>query len=233
MSLDVVGLQGGYREGVVVFDEVSFQLDKGAVGFIGRNGAGKTCLAQTLSGALPVTAGSLSLEGVDITSGSSRSRVRGGISLVPEGRLVFGQLTVRENLSVAAYAAGRSNRRIAELEEQFPILGRKRSKPAASMSGGEQQLLAIARALIQEPKVIVLDEPSLGLSPVAVDDLTVNLKSVVVDSGLSMVLMEQNGELLTGLCDQVMLVEQGRVIRSLDMHDEQDQDALYQSYLGV
>lgn len=231
--LDVVGLQGGYREGVVVFDEISFSLDGGAVGFIGRNGAGKTCLAQTLSGALKAGAGSITLDGADVTGAGSRSRVRSGVSLVPEGRLVFGQLTVRENLVVAAHAAGRSSARIGALEDQFPILGQKRGKPAASLSGGEQQLLAIARALIQDPKVVVLDEPSLGLSPVAVDALTATLKSVVVDSGLSMVLMEQNGELLSGLCDQVLLVEQGRVVRSLDMHDEADENTLFESYLGV
>jgi ABC-type branched-subunit amino acid transport system ATPase component len=233
VKLEVTDLRGGYRENVTVFDEISFALEGGAVGFIGRNGAGKTCLAQTLSGALRASHGSVVLDGADLTAASSRGKVRSGISLVPEGRLVFGQLTVRENLVVAAHAARRSNARIAALEEQFPVLGRKRAKPAASLSGGEQQLLAIARALIQEPKVIVLDEPSLGLSPVVVDDLTTTLKSVVVDSGLSMVLMEQNGELLTGLCDQVLLMEQGAIVRSLDMHDESDQNALYESYLGV
>ncbi|MCE3551118.1 ATP-binding cassette domain-containing protein [Pseudonocardia sp. RS11V-5] len=231
--LEVTGLRGGYRENVLVFEDISFALDGGAVGFIGRNGAGKTCLAQTLSGALRAGGGAITLDGVDVTAGSSRGRVRSGISLVPEGRLVFGQLTVRENLVVAAHAAGRSSSGIGALEEQFPILGQKRGRPAASLSGGEQQLLAIARALVQEPKVVVLDEPSLGLSPVAVDALTATLRSVVVDSGLSMVLMEQNGELLSGLCDQVLLVEQGRVVRSLDMHDEADENTLYESYLGV
>ncbi len=233
MNLEVTDLRGGYRDTVTVFDEVSFSLEGGAVGFIGRNGAGKTCLAQTLSGALRATNGTITLAGTDLTAASSRQKVLAGISLVPEGRLVFGQLTVRENLVVAAHAAGRSATRIAELEEQFPILGRRHRKPAASLSGGEQQLLAIARALVQEPKVIVLDEPSLGLSPVAVDDLTANLKAVVVEGGLSMVLMEQNAELLTGLCDRVLLMEQGAIVRSLDMRDETDQSALYESYLGV
>ncbi|MEU7817613.1 ATP-binding cassette domain-containing protein [Pseudonocardia sp. NPDC049154] len=231
--LEVSTLRGGYREGVTVFDDISFSLSGGAIGFIGRNGAGKTCLAQTLSGGLRSTGGSVVLDGRDITSLSSRGKVRAGVSLVPEGRLVFGQLTVRENLVVAAHAAGRSNERIGQLEDQFPVLGRKRAKSAASLSGGEQQLLAIARALIQDPKVIVLDEPSLGLSPVAVDELTATLRTVVTETGQSMVLMEQNGELLTGLCDEVVLVEQGLAVRRLDMRNDEDQNALFESYLGV
>jgi ABC-type branched-subunit amino acid transport system ATPase component len=233
MTLEVTDLAGGYREGVTVFSGVSFSVAGGALGFIGRNGAGKTCLAQTLSGAQPATAGSIKLDGKELRGRKSRWRVRTGVSLVPEGRQVFGQLSVQENLVVSAYAAGRGRSRIAEMEERFPILGEKRQRPAASLSGGEQQLLAIARALVQEPKVIILDEPSLGLSPIAVDRLTDSLKQVLDSSNVVMVLMEQNGELLTGLCDKVLLVEQGEVIRSLNMHDADDQAALYQSYLGV
>lgn len=237
MSLEATGLFSGYREGIDVVTDISFSLSGGAIGFIGRNGAGKSCLAQTLSGALALREGSIVLNGKDVTKQNSRKRVRSGISLVPEGRLVFGQLTVRENLEVAAYAAGKPNKRSASLitryEEQFPILGQKRSNAAASMSGGEQQLLVIARALIQEPAVVILDEPSLGLSPIAVDNLTHNLQSIVAESNVIMVLMEQNGELLTGLCDQVMLMEQGEIVRSLDMHNKVDQEALEASYLGI
>jgi ABC-type branched-subunit amino acid transport system ATPase component len=233
MTLVVEGLQGGYRENVVVFDDVSFELGRGALGFIGRNGAGKTCLAQTLSGALSATGGSITLDGRPVTRESSRGRVRAGISLVPEGRLIFGQLTVRENLQVAAHAANKGLDGIAKLEEQFPILGEKRNRHGASLSGGEQQLLAIARALVQEPAVVVLDEPSLGLSPIAVDNLTHILQGVLAEAEVAMVLMEQNGELLTGLCEHVLLMDQGVVTRNLDMRNDDDQAALYQSYLGV
>jgi ABC-type branched-subunit amino acid transport system ATPase component len=233
MTLDVVGLAGGYREGVTVFSGVDFLVSAGALGFIGRNGAGKTCLAQTLSGALSATSGSITMDGDELRGHGSRWRVRKGVSLVPEGRQVFGQLTVEENLVVAAYAARRGRSRLSEMEERFPILGEKRHRAAASLSGGEQQLLAIARALIQEPKVIILDEPSLGLSPIAVDRLTESLREVRDSGDVSMVLMEQNGELLTGLCDTVLLIEQGEIVRSLNMRDADDQTALYQSYLGV
>jgi ABC-type branched-subunit amino acid transport system ATPase component len=232
-TLSVSDLQGGYRESVPVFSEVSFDLDQGAVGVIGRNGAGKTCLAQTLSGALTTTDGSIVLGGRPVHTLSPRARVRAGISLVPEGRLIFGQLTVRENLEVAVLAAGRGQKRIPAMEEQFPILGQKRNLRGASLSGGEQQLLAIARALVQEPTVVILDEPSLGLSPIAVDNLTVALRQVLDDSDVAMVLMEQNGELLTGLCHSVLLMDQGAITGTLDMSDTADQDKLFESYLGV
>jgi len=233
MSLECADLISGYREGVNVLSEVSFTLDSGAIGIIGRNGAGKSCLAQTLSGALKARSGSISVDGADVTRLGSRKRVRSGISLVPEGRLVFGQMTVRENLVVSAYAAGKPSGKIGQLEEQFPILGQKRHHAAASMSGGEQQLLAIARALIQEPRVIVLDEPSLGLSPIAIDGLMLNLQSIVAESGVLMVLMEQNGELLSGLCEQVLLMDQGIVVRRLNLNEQADQEALEASYLGL
>lgn len=233
MSLRIHGLEAGYRPGIPVIKDMDFELESGAIGFIGRNGAGKSCLALTLSGALSATAGSIELDGRDVTSTRSRGRVHGGISLVPEGRMVFGQLTVKENLIAAAYGAQVRRPRIGEMEERFPILGEKRNRAAASLSGGEQQLLAIARALVQEPKVVILDEPSLGLSPVAIDRLTVTLKELLDDSSVRFVLMEQNGEILTGLCDQVLLVEQGVVLRSLDMGSPADQSALYNSYLGV
>lgn len=231
--LSVTELQGGYREAVPVFTGVSFDLTQGAIGVIGRNGAGKTCLAQTLSGALATTHGSLNLDGKALEKLPTRARVRAGISLVPEGRLIFGQLTVRENLEVAVHAAGRSGKRISAIEDQFPILGDKRAMRGASLSGGEQQLLAIARALVQEPSVVILDEPSLGLSPIAVDNLTIALRDVLDAGEVAMVLMEQNGELLTGLCDSVLLMDQGVITGTLDMADRSDQDKLFESYLGA
>jgi ABC-type branched-subunit amino acid transport system ATPase component len=233
VRLEVSGLRSGYRPGVDVVLDAEFAASTGAVGFIGRNGAGKTCLAQTLSGAIRATAGSIRIDGADVTAQGSRQRVRSGISLVPEGRLVFGQLTVRENLQVAAFAAGRDGARLARIEERFPILREKRDRPAASMSGGEQQLLAIGRAIIQEPALIILDEPSLGLSPIAVDNLTESLRGIVEDYEVGLILMEQNGELLTGLCDEVILMEDGEFVRTLDMAKDEDQQALEASYLGL
>ncbi|ALL79237.1 hypothetical protein AD006_32135 (plasmid) [Pseudonocardia sp. EC080610-09] len=233
MKLEITGLCSGYREGVDVVRNAAFTASTGAIGVIGRNGAGKTCLAQTLSGAIKATTGTITLDGRDVTGQNSRARVRAGISLVPEGRLVFGQLSVRENLVVAAHAAGKAGERLERIEERFPVLREKKDRPAASMSGGEQQLLAIGRALIQEPGLIVLDEPSLGLSPIAVDNLTESLRGIVTDHEVGLILMEQNGELLTGLCEEVFLMEDGEFTRSLDMARTEDQQALEASYLGL
>lgn len=231
--LEVTQLCSGYRPGVDVLHDVSFSHTAGALGFIGRNGAGKSCLAQAISGALASSAGHIRFNGLDIARLSQRKRVRAGISLVPEGRLVFGQLTVLENLTAAAYAAKKGAQQIGRLQEQFPILGRKRHDLAASMSGGEQQALAIARALIQEPSLMILDEPSLGLSPIAVKELAGTLASVIQESRTMIVLMEQNPEFLAALCDRVLLMEQGAVVRSLDVSGEEGHAVLAASYLGV
>jgi branched-chain amino acid transport system ATP-binding protein len=233
MMFDVTGLQAGYRENVTVVRDIGFGIERGATGVVGRNGAGKSCLAQVLSGALRTTSGTIELEGVDVTSLDARERVLQGICLVPEGRLVFGQLTVQENLVVAAYSARTPVGRAQELKELFPVLGRKQGDRAASLSGGEQQLLAIARALVQQPKILILDEPSLGLSPIAIENLSDVLAQIRDELGICMILMEQNSELLTSLCDQVLLLDEGRVTRSLSMSDPNDQAALVQSYLGI
>ncbi|MET7394117.1 ATP-binding cassette domain-containing protein [Dactylosporangium sp. NPDC005572] len=233
MSMTVTRLGSGYRSGVPVVEDISFEVGAGALGIIGRNGAGKSCLAQALSGALRTTAGTITVDGQDVTGLSSRRRVLAGISLVPEGRLVFGQLTVRENMLVAAHAAAKPVSRLADMEDLFPVLGHKRRHRAASLSGGEQQLLAIARALVQQPRVLILDEPSLGLSPVAVEKVARGLAEVVAQTSISLVLMEQNRELLTALCGEVLLLDQGHVRQSLDMTRPGDESALLRSYLGA
>src|SRR6266545_8401143 len=164
--LELNNVTAGYRMGVAVVHGVSFRVTAGeAKGLIGRNGAGKTCLAEALIGNLPLMDGSVVVDGKDVSRLKAQGRVRNQLSLVPEGRLIFGQLTVKENLEMAAFGAGRrlGKAQLDKMEELFPTLARKRDDPAASMSGGEQQWLAIARALVQEPVAIVLDEPSLGL----------------------------------------------------------------------
>lgn len=213
MSFVVQNWRAGYRPDTTVVEDVSFTVESGrGVGFIGRNGAGKTCLVETLLGVHTTSGGSAELEGEELRRMSTRARIRAGLAVVPEGRMIFPQLSVRENLVTAAYGAGRTRGRdqaITELTEQFPVLGRKLDDRAASMSGGEQQLLAIARALIQQPKVVILDEPSLGLSPIAIDGLAVDLRTVA-DTGVGLLLMEQNPTLLRALCDEVHVLEAGR-----------------------
>jgi ABC-type branched-subunit amino acid transport system ATPase component len=231
--LTIQNLSAGYTAGVTVVEEVDLAVAPGhAVGLIGRNGVGKTCLAESLLGLLPVHGGAITLGDRELTRLSARDRVRAGLSLVPEGRLVFAQLTVRENLEMAAYGAGRrlTAARFDRVCDIFPILRTKRDDRAAGMSGGEQQWLALGRALVQEPQAMVLDEPSLGLSPVAIAGLADALVAIR-DHGVGIVLMEQNPHLLEQLCDDVLLLDQGRISRRLDLAGG-GSDLIERAYLG-
>ncbi|HST39975.1 MAG TPA: ATP-binding cassette domain-containing protein [Conexibacter sp.] len=230
--LKAVNLHAGYRRGVPVLHGIDLDVAAGgALGVIGRNGAGKTCLAQTLTGALPVMDGSVLIGDDDVSGKDSRARVRARLSHVPEGRMIFGDLTVRENLEVAAFGAGvkLSAEQLRDVEERFPILARKAHDRAGSLSGGEQQWLAIGRALVQQPRVIVLDEPSLGLSPVAIDGVAEALNGIR-GSGVALILMEQNPYLLKAVCDEVLLLDQGLVTRSLD--GEAGEQLVAEAYFG-
>ncbi|MDO8187740.1 ATP-binding cassette domain-containing protein [Conexibacter sp. JD483] len=230
--LCAVNLHAGYRRGVPVLHGIDLEVGAGgALGVIGRNGAGKTCLAQTLTGALPVMDGTVLLGGDDVSGKGSRARVRARLSHVPEGRMIFADLTVRENLEVAAYGAGvkLTAQQLRDVEQRFPILERKAHDRAGSLSGGEQQWLAIGRALVQQPRVIVLDEPSLGLSPVAIDGVAEALVGIR-EAGVALILMEQNPYLLKAVCDEVLLLDQGRVTRSLD--GEAGEQLVAEAYFG-
>jgi ABC-type branched-subunit amino acid transport system ATPase component len=231
LSLD--GVSVGYLPGVPVLEDVGLEVRTGdALGIIGRNGAGKTCLAMTLMGVLPGQGGTVTLGGRDLASLPPGGRVRQRLALVPEGRQVFGQLSVRENLVVAAYGVGKrlSNREFGRITEMFPVLRKKETHLSASLSGGEQQMLAIARALVQDPAVIVFDEPSLGLAPIAIDSLSVTLAGIR-DSGVGLLLMEQNRGLLEDLCSSVLLLDAGRVARPL-RPDELSEPDVMAAYLG-
>ncbi|MDW5593149.1 ATP-binding cassette domain-containing protein [Conexibacter stalactiti] len=230
--LRAANLHAGYRRGVPVLHGIDLDVAAGgALGVIGRNGAGKTCLAQTLTGALPVMDGSVLIGDDDVSGKDSRARVRARLSHVPEGRMIFGDLTVRENLEVAAFGAGvkLTAEQLHDVEERFPILARKAGDRAGSLSGGEQQWLAIGRALVQQPRVIVLDEPSLGLSPVAIDGVAEALTGIR-ETGVALILMEQNPYLLKAVCDEVLLLDQGRVTRSLD--GEAGEQLVAEAYFG-
>ncbi|MFR9804053.1 ABC transporter ATP-binding protein [Pseudonocardia sp. RS010] len=232
--LEVTGLAAGYRAGTTVLTDVGLTLDAGsALGVMGRNGAGKSCLALTLAGMLAATAGTVSLSGRELSRTGVRGRVAAGLSLVPEGRLVFGQLTVRENLLAAAHGARRRLRRadVDAVGDRFAVLARKIDDRAAGLSGGEQQMLAVARALVQHPSVIVLDEPALGLAPVAVGTLAETLRAIMTD-GVALLLMEQNRELLGGVCERTLLLDEGRVVRELSAESLRDDTAIAGTYLG-
>lgn len=229
------GLGAGYTKSATVVHGLDLTVGpRSAVGVIGRNGSGKTCLAQTLIGVLPAHAGEILLDEENIETLSPRDRIRRRLALVPEGRLVFPQLTVNENLQMAAFGAGLklTVARLDRVRTIFPLLADKDNDRAGTMSGGEQQWLALGRALVQEPSVMILDEPSLGLSPVAISSLASALM-VIRDQGVAIVLMEQNPYLLEQLCEDVLLLDQGTVAGHLDFSQGDGSRLIEEAYLGA
>jgi branched-chain amino acid transport system ATP-binding protein len=214
-ALTVSDLHSGYGP-VTVLHGVSLGCREGEVlGITGPNGAGKSTLLNTLAGLIEPSRGQIRLDGVELTGRQPHRRVRAGLALVPEGRQVIGTLTVRQNLDVTVMARGRSRidaehrRRIAAVHELFPRLAERRDVAAASLSGGEQQMLAIGRALMTGPRVLLLDEPSQGLAA--------NIVELVVDAlrklrgSMSMVIVEQNQEVLDALEGARLQMSLGRL----------------------
>jgi branched-chain amino acid transport system ATP-binding protein len=212
--LAVEAMRAGYGN-IEVLHDVSIELAAGTLcAIVGANGAGKTTLLMALAGILPTRGGQVRFDGAEITRLASHDRVRRGLVLVPEGRRMLPGMSVEENLQVAAAARGAEGfARIAGLFERFPILRARRNLPAGSLSGGEQQMLAIARALAIGPTALLLDEPSMGLAPKLVDEIF----SIVADErrrGTSILLVEQNARRALALADRGYVMERGRIVIS-------------------
>ena len=212
--LDVTDVRVGYGDLVAVW-EVSLQLRPGSItALVGRNGAGKTTLINGLCGLLPVRSGAVVLDGEDVTNLPPWARVSHGLTVVQEGKRVFRELTVRENLVLGLRGGVKRadrERELARLYERFPILGERRRQRAADLSGGQQQMLAIATALATRPRVLLVDEPSSGLAPVFVD-LVFEALAGLRDEGLAILLVEQLvDEVLGGIAEDVIVLDRGRV----------------------
>jgi branched-chain amino acid transport system ATP-binding protein len=232
--LEVRGLRAGYGPFQVLYD---IDLDVAAgeiVAVLGANGVGKTTLNRTLSGLLRATSGSIRFDGTDITRADHAAIVRAGLIHVPEGRRIFPNLTVRENLLLGAYARGRTGRaaRLDRVLATFPRLQERLSQAAGSMSGGEQQMLAIGRGLMSEPRLLILDEPSLGLSPLLTEDLF-RLITTLHAGGLSILLVEQNVIQSLVIAGRAYVIEHGRVALSGDAATLADDPRLKAAYLGL
>ncbi|OJY39571.1 MAG: branched-chain amino acid ABC transporter ATP-binding protein [Rhizobiales bacterium 65-9] len=231
--LDVRGVYAGYGEAAVLHD-VSFKVDPGQiVALIGANGAGKTTMMHVVSGVHRASAGSVVAAGVVAGKASQRSLVSAGVVLVPEGRHVFGPLTVDENLLLGAYTTPRVawQARREFVLDLFPRLKERLTQAAGTMSGGEQQMLAIGRALMVEPKLLLLDEPTLGLAPLIVDLIADAMRKLRA-TGLSMLLVEQNAFVALGLADAGYLLENGRVTASGDGKSLVNDERVKAAYLG-
>jgi len=217
--------------------DVTLDIESGRTTVIlGANGAGKTTLLKTIAGlARPHPGGRILFEGRAIENEPPHRMVAAGIALVPEGRRLFGDMTVIENLRMGAYTPHARANEGRQLEKQlalFPLLAQRRNQLAKTMSGGEQQMLAIARALMSEPKILLLDEPSLGLGPRLVKDLFATLRTIT-QRGQSVVLVEQNVHQSLRLAHRVYVLENGRIVRSGLASEIQKDAGIQQAYLGL
>ena len=232
-ALEVRGLFAGYGR-IEALHGIDLRLGQGElVALIGANGAGKTTLLRVLSGLIKAGQGHVSLFGRDISRDSADDRVRAGLSQVLEGRQVFGPLSVQDNLLLGGYT--RSEKRLERLDEMyalFPILETKRNLAAGTLSGGQQQMLAIARALMSEPKVLLLDEPSMGLAPLLVKEIfavIARLKS----RGISILLVEQNAYAALSVADVGYVLETGRISLHGPAKELLKDERVKAAYLGL
>lgn len=215
---------------------ISLEVPEGCiVALLGANGAGKTTTLKAISGLMRPSGGAVTLSGNSIHGWAAERIVRAGVVQCPEGRQIFPQLTVAENMSIGAYIrrdrAGIA-RDLRKLYELFPVLAERRAQVAGTLSGGEQQMLAIARALMGSPKVLLLDEPSLGLAPLITRDIFRIVRSVNVEMGMTILLVEQNARQALGIADFAYILETGRVVLSGPSAQLRQDEGVRRSYLG-
>jgi len=232
--LDVRGLRGGYGP-IQVLHGLDFHVDAGEVVVIlGANGAGKTTTLRAVSGMIEI-AGSVVFDGEEIAGTKKADIVRKGVAHVPQGRGTLPELSVVDNLRVGAYS--RKDKQVdadmAKWFEVYPVLHERRDQRAGSLSGGEQQMLAVARALMSRPRLLLLDEPSLGLAPLIVQDLFQRFREINKETGTTMLVVEQNARLALGIADRGYVIESGQIILQGDAASLIDDDAIRKAYLGV
>ena len=204
---------------------------------LGPNGAGKTTTMFTIAGILSPHSGSITLDGNDLTHQSAPAIVRKGISLVPENRLVFPEMSVADNLAAGAYCRSRSertaiNQDLAEVFDRFPQLKERREQLGGTLSGGEQQMLAIGRALMARPKILMMDEPSLGLAPLIVDEIFKIIQQLNQE-GVTILLVEQNARMALKVAHKLYLFEQGAVTFEGSPTEMQQNELIQRAYLGA
>lgn len=235
MLLEVRNLHVGYGDAPAVWD-VSLDVDAGEiVSVIGPNGAGKTTLINAIAGMLRCRQGELRFDGADMKRVRPYGYCGHGIALVPEGRRLFTKMTVEENLELGCYLPGPRSARVQSLErvyDLFPILRQKRNQLAGELSGGQQQMVAIGRALMAQPRIVLFDEPSLGLAPTIVDDMF-DIIVRVRDEGAAVLLVEQNVLKALGVADRAYVLEQGRIVATGLPDELMKQPHIREAYLGV
>jgi branched-chain amino acid transport system ATP-binding protein len=235
MLLEARHLHIGYGDAPAVWD-VSLDVDAGEiVAVIGPNGAGKTTLINAIAGLLRCRRGELRFDGADMTCVRAHDYCGHGIALVPEGRRLFAKMSVEENLELGCYLPGARAQREQSLERVyglFPILRDKRRQPAGELSGGQQQMVAIGRALMARPRIVLFDEPSLGLAPTIVDDMFDIIVRVRAE-GAAVLLVEQNVLKALEIADRAYVLEQGRIVTEGAPGELLKQPQIREAYLGV
>jgi branched-chain amino acid transport system ATP-binding protein len=222
-----------YYGDAYVLQGLSLELEQGQIlGLLGRNGVGKSTLVNSIVGFTPPRRGRIVFKGDDIASLSSFETVRRGMGLVPQGRRVFPTLSVEENLKVAARGAARHGWTLERIYPLFPRLAERRRQRAKTLSGGEQQMLAIARGLMTNPDCLIMDEPSEGLAPIIIQAVWQIIRKLKQE-GLSILLVEQNAALALQLVDYVHVMSKGQVVHSSDPQSLQRDEAVKSKYLGI
>lgn len=234
--LEIKDLQVKY--GVIpALKGLSFHVDEGeVVALIGANGAGKTTTLHAISSIVPKAGGTIVFDGKDITSEKAHKIVGLGISQVQEGRGVFAELTVLENLKVGAYLRKDKDgieKDLKDVYELFPRLEERKEQPAGTLSGGEQQMLAIGRALMAQPKMLLLDEPSMGLAPVVVEDIFKTIKKLNRERHMTILLVEQNAQMALYAAHRAYVMETGEIVMSGTSQELKSNDDIRKTYLGL
>ena len=232
--LEVKDLSGYY--GVIqALKGISFEVEEGdVIALIGANGAGKTTTLHALTGLIPVKSGSIVFEGKDITKVPGYKLVSMGIAHVPEGRRVFAQLTVLQNLKMGAYTRNNkqeSEETIQKIYKRFPRLEERKNQLAGTLSGGEQQMLAMGRALMSHPRLIVMDEPSMGLSPLYVNEIFEIIKEISAE-GTTVLLVEQNAKKALSIANKAYVLETGKIVLRGDAKELMNNDQVKKAYLS-
>jgi len=233
--LRIDAVRAGYGR-TEVLHGVSLVVEPGEmVAVLGRNGVGKTTLLKATIGAVTISSGRVALDDRDLTRTRAHDRARAGVAYVPQGRDIFPRLSVLDNLRVAAYGTRQRgwSRALDRLLDEFPVLREKAAQPGGSLSGGQQQILALARALMTGPRVLLLDEPSEGIQPSIVDQIAETIRRINAERGISVVLVEQNLDFAARIAGHAYLMAKGEIVHALPANDMLGDRGLQHEYLGV